>query len=339
MEQPVTDHFAYGGQAVVEGVMMRGRREMAVAVRTGSGELIVWAQELNASRLASMVRDWPMVRGAVLLWDAMTLGLRALVFSSAVGVLHAPTAEPRRKALPSATEDGPRLWPTLVASIVCTIGLFFVLPLAAAAVLDQFVDSTFVVNLIEGLIRLGLLVAYVHAIGFLPDVRRVFGYHGAEHKAIHAWEAGAPIDVAHVRHFPVARPRCGTGFMLVVLLLSLLLFVALGPLDVLPRLASRIVFVPVMAGIAYELLTLRARHPDHPLARVLLAPGLQLQRLTTREPDDGMLEVAIAALLRVLAADGCVDNADPRLRGARAVDANARPLSAPPETAGALAAH
>ena len=316
--------------------MRRGRRAMAVAVRAPSGELVIWSEEVRPSRLAGKVRGWPLVRGAVLLWDAMTLGMRALLFSSAVGVLAGGAQAARRGRRLQSRTPAP-LWLTVAASIVCSIALFFLLPLAVVAGLDRWVDSAFVSNLIEGLIRLGLLVGYIHAIGYLPDIRRVFGYHGAEHKTIHAWEAGAPLEPAHVRRFPVEHPRCGTGFMLVVMLLSLVVFIALGPLDLLPRLASRVLLVPVVAGVAYELLKLGARHVGHPLPRLLLWPGLKMQRLTTREPDDRMLEAAIAALLRVLVADGRVAPDDPRLAAARRVDASARPLPPVPSEAGEVA--
>lgn len=323
------DGFAYGGQAVVEGVMMRGRRAMAVAVREPGGEVVVWSEALRPSRLAGVVRDWPFVRGTVLLRDAMTLGLRALVFSSAVGAPTTSVAEARRRTRLASPPGDSGVGATVALSVAITVVFFFLLPVATAEGIDPFVDSAFVLNLIEGLVRLGLLVGYVYAIGFLPDVRRVFGYHGAEHKAIHAWEAAAPLEPESVRRFPREHPRCGTGFMLLVMLLSLVVFVALGPLDLLPRLGSRLLLVPVIAGVAYEALKLAARHPSRPLARLLLAPGLALQGLTTREPDDRMIEIALAALLPVLAADGLLPADDPRLAAGRAVDAAARPRARP----------
>jgi len=308
--RPADVRFAYGGQAVVEGVMMRGRRTMAVAVRAPSGEIVVRSEELRPSRLADRVRDWPFVRGVVLLRDAMLLGLRALAISSAVGAPVPTAAEARQRRL-AVSDDGSGLGATVALSVSIAIGLFFLLPLGIAAALDPFVDSAFVLNLIEGLVRLFLLIGYVSAIGLLPDVQRVFGYHGAEHKAIHAWEAGAPLDVDSVRRFPREHPRCGTGFMLVVMLLSLLAFLALGPLDPLALVGSRLLLLPVLAGVAYEALKLGARRAEHPVARLLLAPGLALQRLTTREPDDRMLETAIAALRPVLIADGMVPPSRP----------------------------
>ena len=328
MQEPVTDHFAYGGQAVVEGVMMRGRRQMAVAVRAPSGEIVVWSDEVRSSRLAKRVGAKPFVRGGVLLWDTMTLGMRALVFSAAVGML--PRSEedmaPRPARPPKAFGGGQPLWLGVAVSVLFAITIFFVLPLVVVAALDPYIASDFVSNLVEGLIRLGLLVGYMHGIGFLPEIRRVYAYHGAEHKAMHAWEAGAPLDVAHVRRFPLEHPRCGTAFLMVVMLLSLAVFMAMGRPDLPLRVASRIVLVPLVAGVAYELLKFGARHAAHPALRVIFGPIMKLQRLTTREPDDAMLDVAIAALLHVLAADGRLAATDPRLRASRLVGADLRPV-------------
>ena len=328
MQEPVTDHFAYGGQAVLEGVMMRGRREMAVAVRAPSGEIVVWSEEVQPGRLAKRVRRWPFVRGAILLWDTLQLGMRALVFSANVGL-----AEPDEGRSDGGAGKkgggaitGAALWGTAALSIAMSIGLFFVLPLAVVAFLDRFIESSVVSNVIEGMIRLGLLVGYVYAIGFIPDIKRVFGYHGAEHKTIHAWEAGDELDVEHVRRYPLEHPRCGTGFLLVVMLLSIAVFLSLGRPDLPLRIASRIVLVPVIAGVAYEVIKYSARHAGSPLLRLLMWPSLKLQLLTTRQPDDSMIEVAIAGFLRILVADDRLSPRDPRLARAVAVDVEGRPL-------------
>lgn len=327
--EPVTDPFAYGGQAVLEGVMMRGRRELAVAVRAPSGEIVVWSEPVTPSRLARRVRTWPFVRGAVMLWDTMALGMRALMFSATAATLPDGTGDDPRPADDGAPLAGPFLWATVAVSILAAVGLFFVLPLIGVAALDRHISSSLVSNLVEGGIRLAILIGYIAAVGLLPDIRRVYGYHGAEHKTIHAWEAGDELDPAHVRRYPLEHPRCGTGFLLVVVLLSILVFLLLGRPALLPRIASRIVLVPVIAGIAYEFLKFGAKHAANPFLRVILQPSLKLQRLTTREPDPAMLEVAIAALLRVLVADGRVAAGDPRLATARRVDVTARPLPAP----------
>jgi|SRR5579884_3983134 len=331
MQEPVTDPFAYGGQAVMEGVMMRGRREMAVAVRAPSGEILVWSEPVKSSRLARKVRNWPFVRGAILLWDTMVLGMRALVFAATAATLPEPGAAGAVKPDDAAAGpvSGPLLWLTVGVSILLAIGLFFVLPLVAVSALDHHIASSFVSNLVEGLIRLVLLVGYIGGVALLPDIRRVYAYHGAEHKTIHAWEAGDTLDAAHAKRYPLEHPRCGTGFLLVVVLLSIVVFVLLGRPPLLPRIASRIVLVPVIAGIAYEFLKFGAKHAQNKVLRLILQPSLKLQRLTTREPDAGMLDVAIAALLRVLVADGHIAADDPRLANARPVDANAQPLPTP----------
>jgi uncharacterized protein YqhQ len=328
MNEQASKQTSYGGQAVIEGVMMRGRREMAVAVRAPSGEIAVWAEPIQSSRLAHRVRPWPFVRGAILLGDTLALGMRALVFSANVA---AP--EDRRQA--AAAEETPpemrgsSLWLAVGVAVAFAIGLFFVLPLAVTAYLDRFIASALVSNLVEGGIRIALLFGYILAIARMDEVRRVFGYHGAEHKAIHAWEAGDDLTVARVRRHPLEHPRCGTAFLLVVMLLSVVVFVLLGRPSLEVRILSRIVLIPAIAAVAFELLKFGGRHAHRRLARVLMAPGLRLQRLTTREPDDGMIEVAIAGLLRVLAADGRLSEDDPRLAATRRVDANGKPVPAP----------
>jgi uncharacterized protein YqhQ len=318
--------FAYGGQAVMEGVMMRGRREMAVAVRAPSGEVVVWSEPLASSRLARRVRPWPFVRGAILLADTLALGMRALLFSAAFSLPHPGVSADKADA---GAIKGRHLWLAVAAALLFAVGLFFVLPLAAMTLVDRFIDSALLGNLVEGAIRLALLLGYVLAIGKMPEVRRVFGYHGAEHKAIHAWEAGDELSVRNARRHPLEHPRCGTGFLLVVMLLSVVVFVLVGRPAMPIRLASRVLLVPVFAAVAYEFLKVAGRHASHWVMRVLLAPGLRLQRLTTREPDDAMLEVAVAALLRVLAADGMIAPDDPRLAAARLVDANGAPMAEP----------
>ncbi len=323
MNERSSDRVAYGGQAVIEGVMMRGRQEMAVAVRAPSGEILVWSEPLRSSRLARRVRPWPFIRGAILLGDTLALGVRALMFSASLAMPNQPSQD---------GNDSPRglnakpIWFTVATAVLFSIGLFFVLPLLATALLDRYIDSAFVSNLVEGTIRLAILLGYVLAIGRLPEIRRVFAYHGAEHKAIHAWEAGDDLTVEHVRRHPLEHPRCGTGFLLVVMLLSVVVFILIGRPDLPIRIASRIVLIPLIAGVAYEFLKFGGRHATRWLTRLLLTPGMRLQRATTRQPDDAILEVAIAALLRVLVADGHVAESDPRLAKARRVDANGRPL-------------
>lgn len=312
---------------------------MAVAVRAPNGEILVWSDELHPSRLAQRVRKWPFVRGAILLWDTMALGMRSLMFSAAASTL--PDGSDETAATPDEAEAGesmlagPFLWGAVAVSVLFSIALFFVLPLVVVAFLDRWIATAWLSNLVEGAIRLALLVGYIAGVGFLPDIRRVYGYHGAEHKTIHAWEASDELDPAHASRYSVEHPRCGTGFLLVVVLLSILLFLLLGRPPLPLRIASRIILVPVVAGVAYEFLRFGAKHAANPFLRIILQPSLKLQRLTTREPDPTMLEVAIAALLRVLVADGLVAPTDPRLAAATPVDSEARPLA--PSTAAAPA--
>lgn len=294
--------FYYGGQAVMEGVMMRGRRDVAVAVQAPSGEIAVFHETVTPGKWARRVRPLPLVRGVFLLWDTMLLGTRALVFSANVGLNEGDLSE--------QAEDGPgglagvALWGTVAISVLFSIAIFFVAPLAAVHFVDRHISSSIVSNLVEGGIRLALLVGYMALLGQLGDIKRVFGYHGAEHKTINTYEAGDPLDVEHARRHSISHPRCGTGFLLVVVLLSVLIFAFLGRPPFVWRIASRILLVPVIAGLAYEFIKWTAGHMTNRLVRVLVAPSMALQHLTTREPDDGMLEAAIVSLKRVLVAEG-----------------------------------
>jgi uncharacterized protein YqhQ len=207
---------------------------------------------------------------------------------------------------------GPVAWTTLATSLVFAVGLFFLLPTFASRWLAAHVDNNAWVDAVfEGLIRLVLFLVYIWAIGRIPEIGRVFGFHGAEHKTINAYEADAPLTVENVRQYSVQHVRCGTSFLLYVLVISIILFAPLTFHGVQPawlalalRFITRLLLVPVVAGIAYEILRFSAGHIDNPLMRLLIAPGLALQRMTTREPDDNMMEAAIAALEPVLAADG-----------------------------------
>jgi uncharacterized protein YqhQ len=215
----------------------------------------------------------------------------------------------------------------VAVSLCFAVGLFFVLPLGLIHLLDRWIASALVSNVVEGVIRLGLLVGYLALIGRLPDVRRLFGYHGAEHKTINAYEAGAPLDVATVQRQSTLHTRCGTGFLLVVVLFSIVVFAFLGRPPLPLRVLSRIVLVPVIAAFAYEFVRFGAAHYGNRLVRGLLTPSLALQRLTTREPDDGMVETAIVAFRRVLVADGLPAPDDATPAAVVPVDATGAPLA------------
>ncbi len=294
----------YGGQAVLEGVMMRGVRHMATAVRLPDGRIAVWEKALDPDRWTARLRGVPFVRGVLALWETLVLGVRALVFSAQVAVRYDPELRDQREERPGGGSFRGLLWGTVALSLALSVGLFFLLPLGLASVLARWISTEWAIHAVEGTLRLGILLGYLAVIGRTPDIRRVFGYHGAEHKTIHAWEQGAPLTVEGARPFSVLHPRCGTGFLLIVVALSVVVFAFLGWPSLVWRIVSRVALIPVLAALAYEFIRLTARWYRYRPVRWLLWPSLSLQRLTTREPDDTMLETAVVALHRVLVAEG-----------------------------------
>ncbi len=273
----------YGGQAVIEGVMMRGSQGVAIAMRAPSNDIVVHTEPLTGIYKSSLTKV-PFLRGLVVLWDALGLGMHALTLSA-----NTQTGEEEKL-------EGVQLYITLGVSLAFGIGLFFLLP----AVIGQLSETWFgitawVGNLLEGLIRLGLLILYIWGIGQMADIKRVFAYHGAEHKTINTYEAGQEVTPENVAKFPLEHPRCGTTFLLTLVLMSIIFFSLLGPLPMAWRLISRIVMLPILAMVAYEYMRWTANHLDSIFVRWMIKPGLALQRLTTREPSQEMLEVSIAA--------------------------------------------
>jgi uncharacterized protein YqhQ len=300
--------ISYGGQAVLEGVMMRGRTFMAVAVRAPDKSIVVTSQPLPMRLYGGVVQKIPLVRGMTMLWDALGLGMKALMFSADIQMADQSDEVPSvttGKPSAAASLSKPLAWTTVAVAMIFGIGVFFVTPLAIVGFAEQFVGAhTLWSNLAEGLIRLALLVGYVALIGLMPDVKRVYAYHGAEHMTIHALEHNDPLDPAHVSRYPPAHPRCGTAFLLEVVAISVILFALLGTPDLWLRVLSRILLIPVIAGIAYELLRLGGKYPDSPLMKAIVAPGLLLQALTTRYPDESQMEVAIASMKELLKREG-----------------------------------
>lgn len=282
------ESFQYGGQAVIEGVMMRGPAKIAVAVRRADGDIAVETNDSSPWVTLSRFLSLPMVRGVVALGESLVVGMRVLTFSANV----------------AAGEEGEQLRLrdivlSLLVAVVVAVLLFVVLPTAGGHAFSGL--PFWLQNFIEGGLRLAIFVLYLVAISRMRDIQRVFAYHGAEHKVIHAYEAGQPLAVSGVRPFSTLHPRCGTSFLLIVLLLTIFFF-SLVPVPTLgARIASRLVLLPVVAGTGYELLKLSSRNMDKAVVRWLVAPGLWVQKLTTREPDDAQLEVAIRALQAVLA--------------------------------------
>ena len=298
-----TPKVSYGGQAVLEGVMMRGRTFMSVAVRAPDKNIVVKSEPLPKHLYGGVIQKIPLVRGMTMLWDALGLGMKALMFSADIQMAD-QGADPAGDAKPSepASLSKPLAWTTVVVALIFGIGVFFVTPLAVVGLAEHVIGgaSTFWSNLAEGLIRLVLLVGYVALIGLMPDVQRVYMYHGAEHMTIHAWEHNDPLDPAHVSRYSPAHPRCGTAFLLEVVAISIVLFAIIGTPDWWLRVISRIVLIPVIAGIAYELLRLGGKYPDSAFMKAIVAPGLLLQALTTRYPDESQMEVAIASMNELL---------------------------------------
>jgi uncharacterized protein YqhQ len=298
-------NFSYGGQAVIEGVMMRGARALSVAVRNPAGEIVVHTEELDPRIYGGRLARIPFLRGLTLLWDALGLGIKSLMFSAEVAL------EDEEDESAGKVFEGPLQWGTVVLSLSMAIGLFFVLPAFVAGQLEIWLDLSHVVSsIVEGGIKLGLLIGYIWLIGFMPDIRRLYGYHGAEHKTINAYEAGSDLEPESVAQFSVQHPRCGTAFLLTVVVLSIFLFALFPGLSIPLRILSRILLLPVIVGISYEFIRFTARHQENAFIRFIIKPNLALQLLTTREPDLEMLAVAITAFERILSFEHGVSQDD-----------------------------
>jgi len=283
--------FNYGGQAVIEGVMMRGREHLAIAVRRTNNEITTITKRLP-NIFAGSPRQIPLVRGIIMLAETLVLGMQSLIYSADVF-----TEEEEVKGKPVL------LWSSVAIGFILGLVLFLAIPLAITWAVDPYIGSDLVSNLVDGVIRLAIVIAYIGSIGLIPNIRRVFSYHGAEHKAINAYEAGVNLEVKEVRRYSTAHPRCGTGFLLIVLVIAIIAFIFMGRPPMYLRFLERLLFLPVIAAASYELMRLGAEHVKNGVVRTLLAPGLALQALTTRQPDDSQLEVSISALKTVIDAD------------------------------------
>jgi len=281
----------YGGQAVLDGVMIRGPHSMAVACRRPDGDIVVRREPLTGLYVGPL-RRIPLVRGVIVLWETLALGMRSLLFSSNVAL-----GEEEKEISPIA------VWGTALVALALTAALFFAGPVLLSHWLEDRVESNVLVTIIEGVIRLGLVVGYVGLIGLLPDVRRVYAYHGAEHKSIHALEHGDPLEPQWVQRYPTAHVRCGTSFLLTVVVISVVVFAALGTPELWLRVVYRVALIPVIAAIAYEVIRLGSAFESSRVVRLLMWPNLALQTLTTRQPNDGQVEVALRALREVLATE------------------------------------
>ena len=282
----------YGGQAVIEGVMIRGRRTIGLACRKPDGGIYRYREALESPLLTSKLARAPFVRGAFVLWESLRYGMRMLMRSADVQL--AAEQQQLRSGGSSAF---------MAVGLIVALVVFIGVPYVATGLLRSAIPSTLWLNVAEGLLRLALLLGYLVAISFVPDIRRVFAYHGAEHMTIHAFEHGDPLDAAHVAPYPTAHPRCGTAFLLFVVVIAIAVFAFVPRVNLVVDLLVRLVLVIPVAAISYEVLRLGAGHEDNPLMRLAVAPGLLLQAITTRRPDASMIEVAIASLEEALAGD------------------------------------
>ncbi|HEV7918685.1 MAG TPA: DUF1385 domain-containing protein [Solirubrobacterales bacterium] len=280
-----------GGQAVMEGVMMRGVKHWALAVRLENGEIDTEVHEFESAAKHNRFYRLPIVRGVVALVESMTIGIKALGLSA-------------NKQLEGEGEEkiGAGTWAATVAfSLAFAIGFFFLLPLGITSLVRGDEGSDFAFVMFEKVVRILIFIGYLWVISLLPDLKRVFEYHGAEHKTIFNYEAGLPLTPENAARFSRFHPRCGTSFLLLVFIVSIFVLAPLGRPEWYILFPSRVIAVPLVAGLAFELIKLIGKHRTKAWARAIMWPGLQLQRLTTREPDHGQLEVAIASLEAVLA--------------------------------------
>ncbi len=295
----------YGGQAVIEGVMIRGVRNYSLAVRRPGGDIFCITEPVS-SRFSGRMRRIPLLRGVLILAETLWLGMKSLQRSAVIAADESSNGEGGDAGPENTSVSNWTMGVTMAISLVFGIGIFLVLPLLAVRLIEPFFDSRLLSNLIEGVIRLVILVAYVAGISLMKDIRRVYAYHGAEHMAVHTYEAGQPLTVDNVRRHPTPHPRCGTAFLITVAIVSVAAFAILDAV-LYPglgwRVLSRIVPIPVVAAVSYEIIRFAGAHRGAWFGRILSAPGLWLQLITTRQPDPDQIEVAIAAMEAAVSAD------------------------------------
>ena len=286
MPKKITD-LAVGGQAVIAGVMMRDAAKTATAVRLPNGEIEVETHPVTSIRDRYHVLNLPLIRGSVIMVESLVIGMRALSFSAQAAGEEDEQMTKKEIAL------------TILFALVLASILFIVIPTGVAHLAAAYTNDPIVFNLIEGGIRLAVFLLYIWGISWMGGIRRVFQYHGAEHKTIHCYEAGEALTVENVQKFPRLHPRCGTNFLLIVMVIAIVFHVFFGWPDLWLRILSRLAVLPVVAGVSYEIIRFAGRSENR-IVRILITPGLWLQYLTTRPPDDEMVEVAIESLKAVL---------------------------------------
>jgi len=271
--------------------MIRGRTSVVTAVRRPSGEITTNVKPLPSTTM-SKARRMPFIRGVVVLIEAMVIGIKSLLYSANVSM------EEEDEKIPTKL-----IWIMMVIAAIMAILLFFIAPLFLTQLVNPHIPNSLVFHIIEGVIRLAIFLAYIKAISYLPDIKRVFTYHGAEHKAVNAYEAGVPMEVSAIKEYSKAHVRCGTSFLFLVFIVAIIVFTFVGRQTLWLMLVSRVVLIPVIMGLGYEIIYFGARHTKNWLMKIVLAPGLWLQAMTTGEPDDKQLEVAIVAVNKAVELD------------------------------------
>ncbi len=283
--------LSVGGQAVIEGVMMRGQDKIAVAVRQPDGEIAVDVRNVSSIRDKYPILKKPLLRGVVALFESLYEGMKALTYSAQVSGEEEEQLSNKEMVM------------TIATSVLLAVGLFIVLPTWSMRFMHSLTNDPMLLNLAEGIMRMLIFIGYIAAISSMNDIQRVFQYHGAEHKTIYTYEAGLPLQVENVRQFTTLHPRCGTNFLMIVMLISMFIFTFLGWPNLVERILSRVILMPVIAGVSYEIIRFAGAHADNACVHYAILPGLLLQKLTTRQPDDSQMEVAIASLKAVLPED------------------------------------
>ncbi len=293
-----------GGQAVIEGVMMKGAEDYSIAVRKPDGEIIVKREKLKGNR--KFISKIPVIRGIFAFVDSMVLGVKSLMYSAEF----IEEEEEEKNKKPSKFDEflnNNIIWISVVISVAFSVGLFILLPTVVVDVFKVFTTNKLILNGLEGIARIAIFLAYIMAVSRMKDIQRVFEYHGAEHKSIFCYEYGEELTVENVKKFGRLHPRCGTSFLFIVMIVSILLFSMFSWSGVLMRLLTRLILIPFVAGISFEIIKWAGRSQSK-LSCIVSAPGMWLQKITTREPDDKQIEVAIEALKNVLVADPEADN-------------------------------
>ncbi|WXR62305.1 DUF1385 domain-containing protein [Peptostreptococcaceae bacterium AGR-M142] len=292
-----------GGQAVIEGVMMKNQDKLAVAVRKNDGEIIVDKKDVSSFAKKLNIHKIPFLRGSIMLIETMIEGIKALNFSASFfeeGSSEESKFDKFLKKIFKDKTDDVLIFISMLIAIVLSVSLFMVLPTFIGGVLKSMISNIYLLNFTEGLIRISFFVLYIKIISKNEDIKRVFKYHGAEHKTIYCYESDMDLTVENARNFTTLHPRCGTNFVFIVLMVSMFIFSLFGWPDPLTRVVFRVIMLPIIAGISYEVIKLAGKNDKNPILKVIIFPGLMLQKITTIEPDDEQLEVAIESLKAVL---------------------------------------